>query len=202
MCDIICLGESLMVNFYLDVPSLKWKDEIVDYVNELVMYKSDINGIETLTKIIDGYSFDDALEYCLNLSDETFSKSLAKPLVKTFLLIRKEDERVVGALNIRWNYPGTVTKFTGNIGYGIRPSERRKGYNKINLYLGLIEAHKIGLNHVKLVCEKDNIASVKTIESLGGKLEFSEIDPDDNVLTNVYSFDVLDTIHRYINYFN
>ena len=192
----------MILNFYLDSPSKKWKDEIIDYVNELVMYKSDINGIETLTKILDGYSFDDALEYCLNLSNEEFCKSLNRPLVKTFLLIRKEDERVVGALNIRWNYIGNVTKFTGNIGYGIRPSERRKGYNKINLYLGLIEAYKIGLNHIKLVCEKDNIASVKTIDSLGGKLEFSEIDPDDNVLTNVYSFDVLDTINKYKNNFN
>ena len=192
----------MIFNFYLDSPSKKWKDEIIDYVNELVMYKSDINGIETLTKILDGYSFDDALEYCLNLSNEEFCKSLNRPLVKTFLLIRKEDERVVGALNIRWNYIGNVTKFTGNIGYGIRPSERRKGYNKINLYLGLIEAYKIGLNHIKLVCEKDNIASVKTIDSLGGKLEFSEIDPDDNVLTNVYSFDVLDTINKYKNNFN
>lgn len=192
----------MIFNFYLDSPSKKWKDEIIDYVNELVMYKSDINGIETLTKILDGYSFDDALEYCLNLSNEEFCKSLNRPLVKTFLLIRKEDERVVGALNIRWNYIGNVTKFTGNIGYGIRPSERRKGYNKINLYLGLIEAYKIGLNHIKLVCEKDNIASVKTIESLGGKLEFSEIDPEDNTLTNVYSFDVLDTINKYKNNFN
>ena len=192
----------MIFNFYLDSPSKKWKDEIIDYVNELVMYKSDINGIETLTKILDGYSFDDALEYCLNLSNEEFCKSLNRPLVKTFLLIRKEDERVVGALNIRWNYIGNVTKFTGNIGYGIRPSERRKGYNKINLYLGLIEAYKIGLNHIKLVCEKDNIASVKTIESLGGKLEFSENDPEDNTLTNVYSFDVLDTINKYKNNFN
>lgn len=192
----------MIFNFYLDSPSKKWKDEIIDYVNELVMYKSDINGIETLTKILDGYSFDDTLEYCLSLSNEEFCKSLNRPLVKTFLLIRKEDERVVGALNIRWNYIGNVTKFTGNIGYGIRPSERRKGYNKINLYLGLIEAYKIGLNHIKLVCEKDNIASVKTIESLGGKLEFSEIDPEDNTLTNVYSFDVLDTINKYKNNFN
>lgn len=190
-----------MRNFYLDSPSLKWKDEIINYVNELVHYNSDINGIETLTKILDGYSFEDALEYCLNLSNEEFANKLGKSQVKTFLLIRKEDERVVGAINIRWNYPGKLSKFTGNIGYGIRPTERRKGYNKINLYLGLIETKKVGLNKVKLVCEKDNIASVKTIESLDGKLEFSEIYPSDGVLTNVYSFDVLETINKYKNLF-
>ena len=186
-----------MSEFYLDIPSRKWKNEISDYLNELVLYNSDINGIEVFNKMLNGYSFEEVLEYCLNLEKKEICNNLGKPQVKTFLLIRKEDERVVGAINIRWNYPNDMKKFTGNIGYGIRPSERRKGYNKINLYLGLVEANKIGLEHVKLVCEKDNIASVKTIEGLGGKLEFSEIDPDDGVLTNVYSFDVLDTINKY-----
>lgn len=36
-----------------------------------------------------------------------------------------------------------MKQFGGNIGYGIRPTERRKGYNKMNLYLGLIEAKRL-----------------------------------------------------------
>lgn len=192
----------MMTNFYLDSPSLKWKDEIINYVNELVHYNSDINGIETLTKILEGYSFEDTLEYCLNLSNEEFANKLDRAQVKTFLLIRKEDEKVVGAINIRWNYPIDVKRFTGNIGYGIRPTERGKGYNKINLYLGLIEARKMGLDKVKLVCDASNIASVKTIESFDAKLKFSEIDPDDGILTNVYSLDVLETINKYKSLFD
>ena len=46
------------------------------------------------------------------------------------------------------------------------------------------------LNNVKLVCEASNIASVKTIESLGGILEKTEIDENDNKLTNYYWIDV------------
>lgn len=175
-----------MGTFYLEQPSIKRKIEIIDYINELGLYNSDINGIEILAHILDGYKFEDVLEHCLNLENKVYAESLGKAQVKTFLLIRSEDDKVIGSINIRWNLPNEGDVFSGNIGYGIRPTERRKGYNKINLYLGLVEAEKLGLEKVKLVCEPNNVASVKTIESLGGKLEITAIDPADGVLTNVY----------------
>ena len=185
-----------MEHFYLEIPSHKRKMEIIDYINELIFYNSDINGIEILTKILDGYSFEEVLEHCLNLEKKEYAKKLGKAQVKTFLLIRKEDNKVIGALNIRCNIPENAKHFSGNIGYGIRPTERGKGYNKINLYLGLMEAQKIGLDKVKLVCETSNLGSVKTIESLGGALEKTEIDPYDGVLTSTYSFNIDETIHK------
>ena len=94
-----------MEQFYLETPSLKRKNEIIDYIYELVLYNSDINGIEVLTKILDGYTFEQTLEHCLNLKNKEYAKKLGKAQTKTFLLIRKEDDKVVGALNIRWNFP-------------------------------------------------------------------------------------------------
>lgn len=186
-----------MEHFYLETPSFKRKDDIIEYINELVLYNSDINGIECLTKTLDGYTFEQSLEYCLNMENEEYAKNLEKAQVKTFLLIRVEDNKIVGALNIRFNFPRKMNNFSGNIGYGIRPTERRKGYNKINLYLGLIEAQKIGLDKVKLVCEASNLGSVRTIESLGGISEKKEIDPSDGVLTSVYYFNVEETLNKY-----
>ena len=90
-----------------------------------------------------------------------------------------------------------MLKFGGHIGYGIRPTERRKGYNKINLYLGMIEAKKLGLEKVMLDCDVDNIASDKTLKALGGNLERTEVDPYDGILTNVYWFNVDETICNY-----
>lgn len=90
-----------------------------------------------------------------------------------------------------------MKKFSGNIGYGIRPTERRKGYNKINLYLGLIEAKKVGLEKITLVCSSDNIGSNKTLLALGGILVREEIDPSDGELTKIYHFDVDDCIKNY-----
>ena len=40
-------------------------------------------------------------------------------------------------INIRLALNESLKKYGGNIGYCIRPVERGKGYNKINLYLGL-----------------------------------------------------------------
>ena len=186
-----------MEQFYLETPSLKRKNEIIDYINELVLYNSDINGIEVFAKILDGYTFEQVLEYCLNIKNEEYAKKLEKAQMKTFLLIRKEDDKVVGALNIRWNLPEKMKLFGGNIGYGIRPTERRKGYNKISLYLGLIETQKIGLDKVKLVCDASNLGSVRTMEALGATLEKTEIDPYDGVLTSIYWFDVNETIDKH-----
>ena len=90
-----------------------------------------------------------------------------------------------------------MKKFGGNIGYSIRPTERRKGYNKINLYLGLIKANKLNLDRVMLDCDVNNIGSDRTMKALGGVLERTEIDPYDGILTNVYWFDVKKCIDKY-----
>lgn len=112
-------------------------------------------------------------------------------------MIRKNDNKIIGTINIRWNLSEEMKKFAGNIGYAIRPTERRKGYNKINLYLGLIEAKKVGLDRVMLDCEAKNLASSKTMEALGGKLERTEIDPSDGILTSVYWIEIDESLEKY-----
>ena len=183
--------------FYLEIPSLKRKDKIIDYINEFVEYKSDINGAGSLDKILDGYTFEQALDRCLNMKNEEYAKKLGRCQSKTFLLIRKNDDKIIGTINVRWNLTENMKQFGGNIGYGIRPTERRKGYNKINLYLGLIEAQKVGLHRVMLDCDANNLGSSKTMEALGGKLERTEIDPYDGILTSVYWINVDESLVKY-----
>ena len=186
-----------MERFYLEKPSIERKDEIIEYLDEFVEYNSDINGTGSLDKIYEGYTFEQALERCLNMEDEEYAKSVNRSASKTFLLIRENDNKIIGTINVRWNLPEAMQKFGGNIGYGVRPTERRKGYNKINLYLGLIEAQKLGLDRVMLDCASDNIGSDKTMQALGGMLDREEIDPADGLLTKVYYFDVNDCIEKF-----
>ena len=186
-----------MERFYLEMPSIERKNEIIDYINEFVLYNSDINGTGSLDKILEGYTFEQALERCLNMQDKEYAKKLGRCQSKTFLLIRENDDKIVGTINVRWNLTESMKQFGGNIGYGIRPTERRKGYNKINLYLGLIEVQKLGLDRVMLDCDVNNLGSAKTMQSLGGVLERTEVDPSDGVLTSVYWFNVNETIHKY-----
>ena len=190
-------NNGLMEIFYLETPSLVREKEIIDYINEFVEYKSDINGTGALDKILEGYTFEQALERCLNMENRKYAEENGRCQGKTFLLIRKNDNKIVGTINVRWNLTEKMKQFGGNIGYGIRPTERRKGYNKINLYLGLIEAKKLGLNKVMLDCDVENLGSSKTMEALGGKLERTEIDPYDGILTSVYWINVDESLEKY-----
>ena len=102
-------------------------------------------------------------------------------------------------VNIRHYLNDYLRKFGGHIGYGIRPTERRKGYNKIQLYLTLLKAYKLGLDKVMLGCSVDNLGSDKTIKALGGILERCELDESDNTMTNVYWINVDESIKKYKN---
>ena len=59
----------------------------------------------------------------------------------------------------------------GNVGYGIRPSERGKGYGTIQLKLLLEQAKEIGIERVLLTINNDNINSIKLALINGGKVE-------------------------------
>ena len=188
-----------MEKFYFEKPSIERKDEIIEYLDEFVKNNSDINGSGSLDKIYSGYTFEEALERCLNMENEKYAKSVGRCPGKTFLLIRENDNRIVGTINVRWNLTKEMLQFGGNIGYGVRPTERRKGYNKINLYLGLKEAKKLGLDKVMLDCSVTNLGSDKTIKALGGVLERCGKDPWDGEMTNVYWIDVNESLEIYKN---
>lgn len=77
----------------------------------------------------------------------------------------------------------------GHIAYGIRPSERKKGYGIAQLELCLEFAKRIPLKQVVVACDKDNIASASTAKSCGGVLadEFEE----DGVIKQHYVFNFM-----------
>ncbi len=74
-------------------------------------------------------------------------------------------------INIRHKLNDALLIHGGHIGYGTRPKERMKGYNKINLYLGLIKCKNLGIKKALLTAYDDNIGSVKTILDFDGVLK-------------------------------
>jgi predicted acetyltransferase len=89
----------------------------------------------------------------------------------TFFGIRESDGRIVGMIDIRHTLNDFLRNNGGHIGYGVRPSERFKGYATRMLELALEKCRQLGLERVMLACEKENTASRKTIMKCGGGLE-------------------------------
>ena len=92
--------------------------------------------------------------------------------VNSHLFFLVKDKRILWAIQIRHhiNHPNLI-ETGGHIGYGIRPSERRKWYGAEMLALALQEAKKIGLEKVLITCDDDNLWSWGVIEKNGGVFE-------------------------------
>jgi predicted acetyltransferase len=87
-----------------------------------------------------------------------------------YCFIRKNDNKLIGMVNIRMVQDLKDYKY-GHIGYSIRPTERNKGYGKIQFYLALKELEKNNITQCQMNCENNNDISRKIIQSLGGVFE-------------------------------
>nr|WP_205410159.1 GNAT family N-acetyltransferase [Acetivibrio cellulolyticus] len=104
----------------------------------------------------------------------------------TYWAYDDESGKIVCAVNIRHYLNDMLIKVWGNIGYGIRPSERRKGYATIILKLALECCKTLKMERVLLGCYKENIASAKTILKNGGVLENEVIEENSGKLVQRY----------------
>ncbi len=114
----------------------------------------------------DYHDFDYYLEH---LEQKTETENRVPDSV--FFLLDEERDRLLGAVNIRHYLNASLLRSGGHIGDGVRPSERRKGCATEMIRLALIECRKLGIDRVLMTCEKDNVASAKTIVRNGGVLE-------------------------------
>ncbi|BCN30876.1 GNAT family N-acetyltransferase [Anaeromicropila herbilytica] len=89
----------------------------------------------------------------------------------TYFCLDEEKDIFVGAVNIRHYLNDSLLLNGGHIGDGVRPSERGKGVATNMIGLALKECKKIGIDKVLMVCDKENIASAKSIQNNGGILE-------------------------------
>ena len=79
-----------------------------------------------------------------------------------------KDGQVLGGIALRHIFDDQ----RGHIGYGVRPSARRRGLARWALAQMLNEAKAaLTVDRVLIVCQADNVASTRTIERNGGVLE-------------------------------
>lgn len=174
-----------MEHFYFEEPNISRKRDALLFINEFIEYNSDINGVGGLHRYLDDY------EGWLKKLEDDYTRLPGEEKVpaRTYFLIRESDDKIIGMINIRLALNDKLRKYGGNIGYSIRPTERGKGYNKINLYLGLKICQSYGIKTVLMDADKDNPASWKTMEALGG-INVREYFDDENAHCIVKDYEI------------
>jgi predicted acetyltransferase len=158
-------------------PTVDLKEEYLSFYQEWLDSKEDM--IPWIIKK-DPSNFEPMVQF---LNDNEEGHNLREGLVpdSTFWLIN-QDKRILGAVNIRHRLNEALVNRGGHIGYGIRPSERRKGFATKLLFLSLEKAKELGISKALVVCDEHNIGSYKTIINNGGIADSDFIEDDGNVI--------------------
>ncbi|MBQ6313874.1 GNAT family N-acetyltransferase [Candidatus Saccharibacteria bacterium] len=173
-------------------PTLAREKDAKEYIEEFYANNSELHGTGGLQRYMDNYS-----EWLKKLdSDLKQEPSEERVPAETYFLVRESDNKIVGMIDIRLTLNHNLWNYGGHIGYSIRPSERRKGYNKVNLYLGLCVCKNHGIEAVLLDCDKENPGSSKTMQALGGKMIYEYFDSEKNITIQNYVIDVEESVSK------
>ena len=157
-------------------PTIDLKDEYLDMINDWIVHKEKLNPG---TLKLDSTNFTLMIE---KLDGFTKGIGVDENHVDHSIYWLVDNNRVIGAVNIRHRLNDYLLKFDGHIGGGIRPSDRSKGYATIMLSLSLNIARDMGMDRVLITCNKDNIASERTIIKNCGVFESEEIEDNGNIV--------------------
>ena len=149
-------------------PSMELRPQALEYREEFLRSgETELHG----AALFDQMDFEPWLELTVrNRRAETARSDWVQS--STFFVVRERDGRIIGMVDVRHRLNGFLAAFGGHIGYGVRPSERRKGYATQILRMALEYAgQEIGLKRVMIACYRDNEGSWRTILANGGRLE-------------------------------
>ena len=170
-----------MGGLILTIPAKEHEEQVMLFREEMQRNGEGFYGCSGLDKASD---YDDWLDF-----EGRFVRLGWTPST-TYLGIRVSDGLLIGMIDLRHELSGLLLKYNGQIGFSVRPSERRKGYAVQMLSLVLKEAESFGYEKVLVCCNKANVGSAGVIQKCGGVLE--------NEVIHEYSpVDRPDIIQRY-----
>ena len=144
------------------LPEINDKDILQTYVLE-----HHDNGETNISASL-GLSSSDYTEWVTKIKNNAFFGD--EQWGKSLLYLCFVEDKLIGLLSIRYELPEVLSEKYGDIGYGVRPSERNRGYATAMLNYALSVCREKGLEKVILGCYKENLASAATIRKNGGIL--------------------------------
>ena len=159
-------------------PKIEHKQPTLDYCLEHIQNNETlINGSAGLLEYADYENY----EAWLEMVEKTQTEASDGWVTHSVFFAMIED-RIIGTVAIRHYLNDELLQEGGHIGFGVRPSERRKGYGSKMLALALKKCKELGIEKALITCDKSNIASAKTIEANGGVFENEIVEEDGNIV--------------------
>lgn len=154
-----------MEKIILVKPSFEYEDQVMNYKK---IFEDNDQSFDGCAGLEDVHSYKEWLDFDKRLENK-YGKEYIQSTV--YLAIRESDSKLIGIINFRHELSDFLYNYGGNIGYSVLVEERKKGYAKEMLRLILYKCKEYGKHKVLLTCDKENIASIKTILANGGILE-------------------------------
>lgn len=144
-------------------PTLEMKEEALAYRQaHFDAGEQVISGSELLDQTEDYAQWVQSVS--ANTSPETVNPAWV--VTDTFFAV-DENNKIVGIIDLRHTLNDFLQDF-GNVGYSVKPSERRKGY-ATEMFRQVREIARLaGMEELHMAVHRDNEPSVKTIINAGG----------------------------------
>lgn len=186
------------MELYLKEPTMDEKEELIKMVNEFADANDEyqFEGLGNFKKIYDSSyeEFYDGLE--VNKHINQINPEWAN---QTSYVLIDENGHIYGAANIRHELKGKLREIGGHVGYGIRPSERGKGYATLQLKLLLEKMDKMGIDNALITCRENNIGSIKTMNKFIGTADSLIPSRYEGIMEYRYWVDVKKNINELAN---
>ena len=167
--------------------SMEFAEEIAAYRQEMIDAGSSFDGCFSLKRMPDIKEF---VENCTDWANPSREPDEHGAWGNVILCIRESDRRMVGCMQVHNVLTERMAKYTGHVGYSVRPSERKKGYATRMLNRAKDFLSSFGFEEINVSCLPDNEGSRRVIKANGGEYIETVFLESDGVNLEKYRIDL------------